>query len=127
MVESWGVSRPFHDNRFGPRGSTSQGLSSRNSWPMKMWGMTGRVRSSDLFGRAIEFHRKLDGSSLVRSGGRGAESSHQDCARAQLRWPVFVNFHLSQSRSPDAAIPACAEKESYPLRDVGPDLGMQRL
>jgi hypothetical protein len=33
----------------------------------------------------------------------------------------------SQSRSPDAAIPACAKKESYPLRYVGADLGMQRL
>ncbi len=85
------------------------------------------VRNSNLFGRAIEFHRKLDGSSLLRSVGRGAESSHQDCARAQLRWPVFLNFHLSQSRSPDAAIPACAEEESYPLGDMGADLGLQRL
>src|SRR6266436_8903272 len=85
------------------------------------------VRNSNLFGRAIEFNRKLDGSSLLRSVGRGAESSHQDCARAQLRWPVFLNFQLSQSRSPDAAIPACAKKESYPLRDMGADLGLKRL
>src|SRR6266851_6668963 len=43
MVESDGASRPFHDSRFGPFGSTSQGLSSRNSWPMKIWGMPGAV------------------------------------------------------------------------------------
>src|SRR5258708_14078905 len=88
-----------------------------------------RKNSAHLRGpwRAIEFHRKLDRSNLVRSLGRGAESSHQDCARAQLRWPVLLNFHLSQSRSPDAAIPARAKKESYPLRDVGADLGLQRL
>src|SRR5260370_42339375 len=85
------------------------------------------VRNSNLFGRAIEFHRKLDGSSLLRSVGRGAESSHQDCARAQLRWPVFLNFQLSQSRSPDAAIPACAKRESYPSRDLRTDLRVQRL
>jgi hypothetical protein len=43
------------------------------------------------------------------------------------RSPRLRNFLLSQTRPPDAAVPACAKKESYPLRDMGADLGMQRL
>src|SRR5260370_5000251 len=76
MVES-GSSRPLQDKRFGPFGSTSQGFSSKNSWPMKSWGMPGAVSriafATRLRLRAYQ-ERWLEGS--ASAGNRGSRPAN---------------------------------------------------
>src|ERR1700738_1191974 len=72
MLESWGASRPSHDNRFGPRGSTSHGLASKNTSPMKIGEIPGGARRMALaprLGLRAYQERGLDESASVGSRG----------------------------------------------------------